>query len=576
LSSIDPGAFLLRRAFPILVLISLLVGAVRWFAASQGYIDDSTGVALMTAFSIAALLSVCLWSARRLRDLSSGGRRVERDVLYRTVAKNSPSGSVLLFDHDLRYLLVEGDSLRAIDAGPEELEGRTIWEALEPEVAARIEPPYRAALAGQTTAFEMPFRDHFFRVTVAPTFDDEGGITGGLVQTQEITEQKALEEQLRQSQKLEAIGQLAGGVAHDFNNLLTVISGYTNLALPKLAEDHPVRQSLEEIGLAAERAAALTHQLLAFSRKQVLQPRLLDVGEIMSGLLPMLHRLIESHVEVVVRIVPRQLHPVLFDPSQLEQVIVNLVINARDAMPDGGTVTIEVDEIYLDATYTETHAEAQVGRHIVMSVSDTGHGFDEATRSRIFEPFFTTKEVGEGTGLGLSTVHGIVRQSGGNIWVYSEVGRGTSFKIYIPTAPDGVVAEPVSPIPSATVFTGQRTGTVLVVEDNLAVRTLTTVILEAAGYKILPAGSPSDAKALLKQNEVDVVLTDIVMPGGSGKDLADTTDARGAIPAIIYMSGYTAETVSAQDLVAPGSRFLEKPFTPTELLDLMAQTVSHQ
>jgi signal transduction histidine kinase len=399
-------------------------------------------------------------------------------------------------------------------------------------------------------------------------------ITGVGIIVVDTTANHELEAQLLQSQKMEAVGRLAGGVAHDFNNLLTVISGYTSLALPKLADDHPVRHPLEEIDLAAARAAALTHQLLAFSRKQLLQPRLVDVGEVTNRLLPMLGRLIEARVEVVVRVAPRQLHPVLFDPGQLEQVIVNLVLNARDAMPDGGTVTIEVDETYLDATYADAHVEAQTGLHTVMSVSDTGHGFDEATQARIFEPFFTTKEVGEGTGLGLSTVHGIVRQSGGNVWVYSELGRGTTFKIYIPSAPEGAIAEPAGAQPSATLTTGQRTGTVLVVEDNAAVQRLTTVILEDAGYKVLLAGSPPEAKSLLAQNDVDIVLTDIVMPGGSGKDLADIPDVRGAIPAIVYMSGYTAKAVSQQDLVAPDSHFLEKPFTPTALLDLVGRAVA--
>lgn len=572
--SLDPASLLLRRALPALVVVALLVGAVRWFAGARGYINQATGVGLMTAFSIAATAGICFWSARMLRERTRGRRQVERDSLYRTIARTAPGGMVLLFDRDLRYLLAEGEGLRRVGLPPEALEGRTIFEGLEPEAVALIEQPYRAALEGKTTSFEMPFRDGVYEVVVSPTYDEKGSISGGLVQTKQITEQRKLEEQLRQSQKLEAVGQLAGGVAHDFNNLLTVISGYTSLALPKLPVDHPVRHPLEQIELAAERATALTHQLLAFSRKQVLQPRLLDVDETANNLLPMLDRLIESRIKLTLHSPPRQLPPVLFDPGQLEQVIINLALNARDAMPDGGVLSIAVDEVELDETYAETHVDAQTGRHIVISVSDTGHGMDEVTRERIFDPFFTTKSVGEGTGLGLATVHGIVRQSGGNIWVYSEIGRGTTFKIYIPTAPAGAIAEPLrrksTPVPTAP----RRMATVLVVEDNPAVRSLTTEILEEAGHNVLQAESPTEAKTLVEHHTVDVVLTDIVMPGGNGTDLASTTDARGNAPSVIYMSGYTAETISRQYLAASDSPFLEKPFTPTALLDLLAKTLA--
>jgi PAS domain S-box-containing protein len=560
----DPGRFLIRRALPIVIAVTVATGWLCWFASDRGLIDKAVGVALMTALAVLLFTGLSVWSARKLRA-TAGRRHAERDALYRTLARNYQGGAVYLFDRELRYLLAEGQSLDQVGLEPAALEGRTIWEALDPDTAAQIEPVYRAALAGETSSFEMSFRGQAYRVTVAPTVDDAGKIIGGLVQTLQITEQKGLEEQLLQSQKLEAVGQLAGGVAHDFNNLLTVISGYASLTLPRLEADDPARHPLEEIAIAADRASALTRQLLAFSRKQMLQPRLIEVGEVVEGLTPMLRRLIEANIELAVRLTP-DLPPVLFDRGQLEQVLVNLVVNARDAMSDGGTITIETDETALDEAYAQAHADAQVGPHVVVAVSDTGRGLDEATRTHMFEPFFTTKAVGEGTGLGLSTVHGIVKQSGGNIWVYSELRRGTTFKIYIPVAGETETAEAAPAAPAAPSAAPPASATVLVVDDHDILRGLAAEVLEEAGYDVLQAASSDDAASLLEQHAVDLVLADVVMPGGSGHELAEARDARGTSPPIIYMSGYTEETVSRQALLSGDVRFLEKPFTPAALL----------
>jgi len=567
----DPGQFLLRRVLPTLIAVTVVTAWLRWYANDRELIDDTTGVAVMTVFSIGVFTGLSFWSAAKLRAATSSRRQAERNELYRTIARNYPGGAVLLFDPDLRYILVEGDSLATVGLSPAALESKTIWEALEPEVCAAIEPAYRAALAGETSYFEMPFRGQHYLVTVAPTRDDEGRITGGLVQTQQITAQKELEEQLHQSQKLDAVGQLAGGVAHDFNNLLTVISGYAALSLRKLPAGDELRRPLEEIDRASASAASLTRQLLAFSRKQVLQPQLLDVNEVVGEIVPMLRRLIEARIELVVKLAS-SVPVVLFDRGQLEQVLVNLVVNARDAIAGGGTITIESGETFLDAHYADAHVDAQVGPHVVVSVSDTGGGIDEETRARIFEPFFTTKAVGEGTGLGLSTVHGIVKQSGGNIWVYSELGRGTTFKIYVPVATDGATEEAPHEAVPAPAASGPAT--VLVVEDHPAVRMLTRDVLAEAGYDVIEAASIAEATSVLGERAIDLVLTDIVMPGGSGRELAESRDVRGSHAPIIYMSGYTEETVSRQELAAADARFLEKPFAPAALLVAVSDALS--
>jgi signal transduction histidine kinase/ActR/RegA family two-component response regulator len=565
---IDPSTFVLRRILPLVLLVTIATGWARWWASRNGHISQTTGVVLMTALAVGLFSGLALWSARTLRKANDRQRRDDRDVLYRLLARNYPGGGVFLFDRDLRYVLTEGQNFDEVGLDGSELEGRTIWEALEPDAAAAIEPAYRAALRGETTMFQMDFRDHTYRVTIVPTLDDDGEIVGGLAQTVDVSQQTQLEEQLRQSQKLEALGQLAGGVAHDFNNLLSVITGYASLVLADTGHDGRLREQVQQIAQASERAAGLTQQLLAFSRQQVLQPKIVDANEIVDELVPMLRRLIESRIELAVHLAA-DLPPVLFDRGRLEQVLINLVVNARDSIVDAGTVTIETAETTLDAAYVAAHAGAQVGDHVMIAVSDTGGGMDEETQQRIFEPFFTTKPAGSGTGLGLSTVHGIVKQSGGNIWLYSEPGRGATFKIYIPVAeqPDAV-ERPVAPPPAEVhAVVGAR---VLVIEDHEALLGLTAKILQAAGYHTETASSLHEGLELLGAHEVDLVLTDLVMPGGSGQQISGRPDVRGMEPPVVYMSGYTEATVTRQGPLAAGVRFLEKPFTPAALLGAVA------
>jgi PAS domain S-box-containing protein len=379
----------------------------------------------------------------------------------------------------------------------------------------------------------------------------------------DTSERKKLEEQLRQAQKMEAIGQLAGGVAHDFNNLLTVINGYSELLLGRCQAEDPSRELLTQIKKAGERAAALTRQLLAFSRKQVLQPQVVHLNTLIEELTKMLRRLIDE--DVVLNFIPApDLGLVKIDPGQFEQVLMNLVVNARDAMPTGGQLTLETRNVELDSADVRQHPEVQAGHYAVLSVTDTGHGMDEATRSRIFEPFFTTKGLGKGTGLGLATVFGIVRQSGGHIQVYSEVGRGTTFKIYLPLGQEAALPSKTSPsrfeIPKGT-------ETVLLVEDEDGVRSLATLVLRSCGYTVLEAkdGQEALAQAQRHSGPIHLVVTDVVMPRMSGRQLADQLAAARPDTKTLFVSGYTDEAVVRHGLLDGSMAFLQKPFSATLL-----------
>ncbi|MCU0675187.1 MAG: ATP-binding protein [Myxococcota bacterium] len=390
-----------------------------------------------------------------------------------------------------------------------------------------------------------------------------GGVSHYSVTARDTTAMRAIEEQLRQSQKMEAVGRLAGGIAHDFNNILSVIISCAELLQDDLPEDHPSRRDVQEIEAGASRAAQLTQQLLAFSRRQVLRPRTIDPAAVLAGIEPMLRRLVGEDVEIATVLVePRaNIHA---DPSQLEQVVLNLVVNARDALPRGGKITLETGTVYLDEAYVASHADAQVGPHVMLAVSDDGVGMDPATRERIFEPFFTTKGPGRGTGLGLATVYGIVRQSGGNIWVYSEPGRGTTFKLYFPIVDTEAAQDRGDPTqPSGPAYgAGAR---ILLVEDDPAVRRITAQLLERAGYLITEAPGPTEALAL-GADGISLLLTDVVMPKMTGRQLADRLTERYPQLRVLYMSGYTENSVVHHGVLDPGIDFLAKPIVPAMLL----------
>jgi two-component system cell cycle sensor histidine kinase/response regulator CckA len=381
-------------------------------------------------------------------------------------------------------------------------------------------------------------------------------------------------EQLRQAQKLEAIGQLAGGIAHDFNNLLTAISGYCQLSLRQLNEDEPLHHNIEEIQKAGERAASLTRQLLAFSRKQILQPRVLDLNFLIMDLSKMLRRLIAKNIEFITVLRP-ETGQINADPGQMEQVLMNLVVNARDAMPQGGKIIIETANVDLDEGFASQYDTIQSGPHVMLTISDTGCGMEAETQEHIFEPFFTTKEVGKGTGLGLSTVYGIVKQSGGSIWVKSEVGQGTTFKIYLPQhlAADEAQADILKP---AALLHGLET--ILLVEDEAVIRNLVREILQESGYKVLEASIASEALHICEQYQepIHLMLTDVMMPQMSGHDLVVAlAELRPEIP-VLYMSGYTDGAIVHHGVLDSDTPLLEKPFTPDALLRKVREILDAQ
>jgi len=375
--------------------------------------------------------------------------------------------------------------------------------------------------------------------------------------------QVGLENQLRQAQKMEAVGRLAGGVAHDFNNLLTAILGYGHLLENDLGEGDPARQGVREILKAGERAATLTSKLLAFSRKQVLQPKVLDLNSLVTEVEGMLRRLIGEDIDLATRL-DIHLGHVKADPGQIEQVIMNLVVNSRDAMPSGGRLTIETGNVTLDEEYVAGHVGAKPGRYVMLAVTDTGAGMDAATQARIFEPFFTTKEPGKGTGLGLATVYGIVKQSDGYVSVYSEQDHGTTFKIHLPRTEELVKAEQAGPV--ATVPRG--TETILLVEDEKDVRRLARLILEGQGYAIIEATSCSSALEAAENHAtpIDLILTDVVMPEMNGRELSQRLNRVRPSAKVLFMSGYPGETIVRHGVMDPGIAFLQKPFTPRDLV----------
>ena len=444
--------------------------------------------------------------------------------------------------------------------------GANWLDYVHPDDRARLEDSVPAQL--QTGNIEQTYRivrpDGTVRWIHARSFpvrDATGRLERMVGTATDITEQRQLEEQFRQAQKMESVGRLAGGIAHDFNNLLTVINGTAELAALDLPRNAPLRADLLQIRQAGERAASLTRQLLALSRQQILKPVVINLTTVVRGMQSMLRRLIGEHVQLAFRFDDALGH-VKADPSQIEQVILNLAVNAQDAMADGGTLTIETGRVYLDENYAANHLAPRAGHYSMLAVSDTGVGMDEATRQRIFEPFFTTKELGKGTGLGLSTVYGIVQQSEGGLFVYSEPGRGTTFKVYLPQVDE----VPDVPLP---IDIGDQGGTetVLLVEDEPALRALTKRVLSSAGYTVIDAGNGEEALQTLAAFEapVHLMLTDVVMPGMNGRDLATRVVALRPQIKVLFASGYTDDAIFRHGVLDDGSRFISKPYAPAEL-----------
>ena len=509
----------------------------------------------------------------KTRELMETNRELNlSESRFRVLVEHAPDAIVVYDATQKRFVDANANAERLFGCGREELlaSGPPRYYASEqPDglpPAESMEKMIERALAGETLLFERAVhnaegKDLLCEVRLARLpFTDRNLIRGSFI---DITERKKLEERLRQSQKMESVGRLAGGIAHDFNNLLTVITGYSELMLSQLEERSPLVKEVEEIKRAGERASSLTQQLLAFSRRQVLQPRVIDLNEVVARVEKMLRRLIGEDVEL--RTVPcGELWSVKADPGQIEQVLVNLVVNARDAMPGGGVLTIETGNVSLDEGYSLGHLPAQSGHYVMLAVSDTGVGMDERTKSQVFEPFFTTKESGKGTGLGLSTVYGIVKQSGGYIWVYSEPGKGSTFKVYIPRTEERA-EDPRKAVPPVEDLRGEKT--VLVVEDEGSILKLSAAVLGGYGYAVLAARGGEDALRIAgkHEGEISLLLTDVVMPGMGGRELYERILQRRPKIKVLYMSGYTDNAIVRRGVLDPGTPFLQKPFSPISL-----------
>jgi PAS domain S-box-containing protein len=506
-----------------------------------------------------------VWVARDITERRQSAVSLQMsEERYRDLVENAMD---IIYTHDL------AGNYTSVNKAGEKITGYTEEESLTMNLVQSVAPEYRekamemiaAKLAGDdVTAYELEIAakdGHRVPVEVNTRIIFEDGVPAGVQGiARDITERKELEEQFLQSQKMEALGLLAGGIAHDFNNLLTAISGYSQLIFKRMSTDDPLRLHIKEIMNAGERAAGLTNQLLAFSRKQVLRPRVHNLNAVIAEIEKMLRRIIRESIEFRTILDP-ELGNIRADPGQIEQVIMNLAVNARDAMPGGGTLTIETQNV---GNNKDKNIEANQGRFVRMIVTDTGEGMDELTQRHMFEPFFTTKEIGKGTGLGLSTAHGIVKQSGGDIRVRSEVGRGTTFEINFPMVVETV--EKPKWVEDGVIHSG--TETILLVEDEEMVRNLVREILVSNGYKVLDAVSGKAALSICQiySDPIHLLLTDVVMPRMSGLQLKEHIGKIRPEVKLLFMSGHTDDSIAKSGIFDSDAAFIEKPFTPDSLL----------
>jgi PAS domain S-box-containing protein len=504
-------------------------------------------------------------------ELDEGGRVLwKSDEMLKAILE-SASQAILSVDREGRIVLANARTEAMFGYGRDELLGQPV-EMLLPTASRDVHKTYRADYFSKPRVRPMGLGFDLaghrkdgadFPVEISLSYvETEAGVFGIAFIT-DITERKRLEDQLIQSQKMEAVGRLAGGVAHDFNNMLTIISGYNRMLLDQLSTIDPLRGYAEEILKAADRAAALTNQLLAFSRRQLMQPRILDINSLIQDTEKMLRRLIGEDIELTIALRP-DIGNIKADPGQIEQVIFNLAANARDAMPSGGRLTIETANVQLDLDYGKTHLGVTPGAYVMIAVSDTGEGMDAETKRRIFEPFFTTKERGRGTGLGLATVYGIVKQNGGDIWVYSEPSKGTIFKIYLPRVL--AQADQAAQTPAKAAKWGAET--ILLVEDEQGVRHLIREMLKQQGYTILEATDGQEALKIVATYEkpIDLLLTDVVLPKISGSKLAGEVQTLRPDIKVLFISGYTENAIAHHGVLDSDVNFLSKPFTLESLV----------
>jgi two-component system cell cycle sensor histidine kinase/response regulator CckA len=548
------------------------------FIVMSGTVDEESAIDALRAgahdfLSKGRLARLLPAIERELRELKvrEARRRAEHELReseqrYRRIVETTNEG-VWVLDTTGSTTFVNARTASLLGYSAESLVGLSLLELLDESSRARVSRSLaRREPTGHT---DIQFRrqdgtDLWVMLDSTPILDRNGRYEGALVMLMDVTARRQLEDQLRQAQKMEAIGSLAGGVAHDFNNLLSVVLSYSALILEGLEPDSVIRPEVEEVQRAGERAAQLTRQLLAFSRRQVFALRVIDLRQVLTGMEPLLRRLLPANVQLSM-LNAEALGNVRADPGQMEQVVMNMVVNARDAMPNGGLITIETSDVELDSAYVSQHLGVTPGRYVRLSITDNGSGMDSDTLARIFEPFFTTKEKDKGTGLGLSTAFGIVQQSGGHMWVQSELGAGTTFHVYVPRA-DGALDLVVKEAPVPTDLSGAET--ILLVEHDEAVRAVARTILRRQGYDLIEAQNGGEAFLVCERHNtvIDLLITDVVMPRMSGRELAERLAPMRPQMKVLFVSGYVEDAAVHQGQLGFGSAFLQKPITPDRLL----------